>query len=75
MAVLTGTGVSVFAVHPGVVQTDLGRHLGETSGACVDGMVHFLGDYVFKTAEMGAQTTIYCATEESIEDLSGHYFR
>ena len=70
-----GTNVSVFAVHPGVVQTELGRHLGESSGACIDGSVQFFGRYFFKTSEMGAQTSIYCATEESLSELSGHYFR
>ena len=29
---------------------------------------------ILKTPVQGAQTTIYCATEEGIEHLSGRYF-
>ncbi|XP_046443813.1 retinol dehydrogenase 12-like [Daphnia pulex] len=71
---LEGTGVSVFAVHPGAVQTELARHINESMNSCVDGTLHFVSRYVFKTPEMGAQTSIYCATEESLTELSGHYF-
>jgi retinol dehydrogenase 12 len=71
---LAGTGVVTFSVHPGVVQTELGRHLHETS-SFADGATKFLGRYFFKTAEMGAQTSVYCATEESILKYSGCYFR
>lgn len=67
--------MSVFAVHPGVVQTELMRHVGDSFGGCADGSVQYLGRYFFKTPEMGAQTSIFCATEESITNLSGHYFR
>ncbi|KAI9565810.1 hypothetical protein GHT06_009605 [Daphnia sinensis] len=71
---LEGTGVSVFAVHPGAVQTELARHVNESMNALVDASLRFFSRYVFKTPEMGAQTSIYCATEESLTDLSGHYF-
>nr|CAH0112096.1 unnamed protein product [Daphnia galeata] len=71
---LEGTGVTVLAVHPGVVQTELSRHINESMNSCVDGTLHFFSRYVFKTPEMGAQTSVYCATEESLTELSGHYF-
>ena len=63
------------AVHPGVVQTELSRHINESMNSCVDGTLHFFSRYVFKTPEMGAQTSVYCATEESLTELSGHYLR
>lgn len=71
----TGTGVTTYAVHPGVVQTELGRHLGESTNRVIHDSFHFFGRFFFKTAEMGAQTSVYCATEESITDKSGSYFR
>jgi len=71
---LSGTGVTTFAVHPGVVQTELGRHINESSNRVIDDMFHFFGRYFFKTAEMGAQTSVYCSTEESLIDQSGCYF-
>ena len=69
----SGSGVSVFSVHPGVVNTELTRHL--SINRCIDSILYFIGDFVLKTPEMGAQTSIYCATEESLEELSGCYFR
>ena len=29
---------------------------------------------MFKTPEQGAQTTIYCAVDEEIKNVSGHYY-
>jgi retinol dehydrogenase 12 len=70
---LLGTGVRAFSLHPGVVQTELGRHLNESKNRMIHNSFQFFGRYFFKTAEMGAQTTIYCATENSL--ISGHYYR
>jgi len=71
---LEGTGVTTYAVHPGVVQTELGRHLGESTNRAIHDSFHFFGRFFFKTAEMGAQTSVYCATEESVIEQSGSYF-
>ena len=70
-----GSGVVTVAVHPGIVKTDLGRHLSETS--LFMNMFAKSADFfnVLKTAEMGAQTTIHCATDESIVNQNGLYFR
>ncbi len=65
----------VYAVHPGVVSTELGRHLGESTNRCIHDSFHFFGRFFFKTVEMGAQTTIYCATEPFPDHLNGEYFR
>ena len=67
--------MSAFAVHPGVVQTELGRHLNESTNRMIHDSFHFFGRFFFKTAEMGAQTTIYCATEDDMEQHTGKYFR
>ncbi len=63
-------------MHPGVVKTEIARH--------------FVGKYVvlkvvalllspliwllMKTAEQGAQTTIYCAVAEELNNVSGRYY-
>ena len=70
-----GTGVTTYAVHPGVVQTELGRHLNESTNRVIHDSFHFFGRFFFKTAEMGAQTSIHCATDESVTEQSGSYFR
>lgn len=71
---LAGTGVTTYAVHPGVVQTELGRHLNESTNRVIHDSFHFFGRFFFKTAEMGAQTSIHCATDESVTEQSGSYF-
>lgn len=66
---LRGTGVSVFALHPGVVQSELWRHLNTTVQIAVKVFRIFT-----KTTVEGAQTSIYCAVEPGLETASGGYF-
>ncbi|XP_077592458.1 retinol dehydrogenase 12, like [Stigmatopora nigra] len=66
---LQGTGVTAYCLHPGVVQTDLWRHL--------DGFQSFfmrLAAPFTKTSAQGAQTTIYCAVEPALNEESGGYY-
>lgn len=65
-----GTGVSVFSLHPGVVQSDLWRHQHQ----CIQVAVKIFKIFTKTTVE-GAQTTIYCAVEPNLEGQSGGYFR
>lgn len=65
-----GTGVSVFSLHPGVVQSDLWRHQHQ----CIQVAVKIFKIFTKTTVE-GAQTTIYCAVEPNLERQSGGYFR
>ncbi|XP_015245194.1 PREDICTED: retinol dehydrogenase 12-like [Cyprinodon variegatus] len=66
---LQGTGVSVFSLHPGVVQSDLWRHQHQ----CIQIAVKIFRIFTKTTVE-GAQTTIFCAVEPGLESLSGTYF-
>ncbi|XP_054621178.1 retinol dehydrogenase 12, like isoform X1 [Dunckerocampus dactyliophorus] len=66
---LQGTGVTAYSLHPGVVQTDLWRHL--------SGPQRFLMKFASpftKSSAQGAQTTIYCAVEPALENESGGYY-
>ncbi|XP_055364449.1 retinol dehydrogenase 12, like isoform X2 [Betta splendens] len=66
---LEDTGVTTYSLHPGVVQTDLWRHL--------NGPQQFLWKLATpftKNSTQGAQTTIYCAVEPSLEKESGGYY-
>ena len=67
---LEGTHVTVNALHPGVVTTELQRHSILSSP-----LLYPVRWYVFKTSEQGAQTTIYCAVSEDMEGVSGKYLR
>lgn len=68
---LKGTGVTVNAVHPGVVKTDLGRHLVHSYvKKLLDPFTYFF----FKTAKSGAQTTIRLAVDPELDEVTGQYF-
>uniref|UniRef100_A0A3B3XJN9 Retinol dehydrogenase 12, like n=1 Tax=Poecilia mexicana TaxID=48701 RepID=A0A3B3XJN9_9TELE len=66
---LEGTGVTTYSLHPGVVQTDLWRHLSAPERFFMKIAKPFTKDSV-----EGAQTTIYCAVEPSLEKESGAYY-
>ncbi|XP_078000730.1 retinol dehydrogenase 13-like [Glandiceps talaboti] len=68
---LQGTGVTVNALHPGVIQTELGRHLNKYIRYA---MSVLLAPVFLKTPVDGAQTSIHCAVEEDLKDVSGLYF-
>ena len=54
----------------GVISTELGRHLKGPIFACLFAIAKFL----IKTPFHGAQTTLYCALEPSLENESGNYY-
>ncbi|XP_062377450.1 retinol dehydrogenase 12, like [Sardina pilchardus] len=66
---LTGTGVTAYVLHPGVVQTDLWRHLNKAQQA-----VMWMVSPFTKTSVQGAQTSIYCAVAPELATESGGYY-
>lgn len=66
---LEGSGVTTYSLHPGVVQTDLWRHMNKFQQAAIKMVRSFT-----KTTVEGAQTTIYCAVEPALEKESGEYY-
>ncbi|KAM3854857.1 dehydrogenase/reductase SDR family member 13-like isoform 2-T2 [Vipera latastei] len=66
---LEGTNVTCYAVHPGNVKTEISRFCPRW----LFGLGWFVKLFL-RNCDSGAQTTIYCATEEGIERLSGQYF-
>ena len=74
---LKDTGVTVYSLHPGVVYTEMGRYIVEKYGVIVKILIFFLQPLIwlfFKTPQQGAQTTIYCAVDEQLKNISGHYY-
>ena len=68
---LAGRGVRAFAVHPGVILTDLGRHL---SQADIEAFTADRAEPVkFKTVEAGAATSVYAATAPELDGRGGIY--
>ncbi|XP_008568559.1 PREDICTED: retinol dehydrogenase 12 [Galeopterus variegatus] len=65
---LQGTGVTTYAVHPGIVTSELTRH---SFLLC---LLWQLFSPFIKSAREGAQTSLHCALAEGLEPLSGKYF-
>ncbi|KAG7475370.1 hypothetical protein JOB18_029974 [Solea senegalensis] len=70
---LTGSGVSSFCLHPGVIRTELARH--------VQGWFPLMGVLLslpslllMKTPSQGCQTTVYCTVTPGLDQRSGSYF-
>lgn len=63
---LQGTGVTTYALHPGVVASDAWRRIPQP--------VRWLMMRGMWTVEQGAQTTLYCATAPELSDETGLYY-
>ncbi|XP_006001643.1 retinol-DH_like_SDR_c domain-containing protein [Latimeria chalumnae] len=70
---LKGTGVTTYSLHPGVIWTDLGRHV-LTGYPLLKKLLTLPLLFFMKTPVQGAQTTIYCAVAEELQDISGLYY-
>ncbi len=66
---LQAAGITAYAVHPGAVASELGKQNGWFAR-----FAHQLVKPFAKTPLQGAQTTLYLANAEGIEDLTGNYF-
>jgi retinol dehydrogenase 12 len=66
---LEGTGLTVNALHPGFVKTQLYRHFG-----LMTPLVNLLADLFGKNAVEGAQTSIYLASSPEVAGITGKYF-
>jgi NAD(P)-dependent dehydrogenase (short-subunit alcohol dehydrogenase family) len=63
---LEGTNVTTYAVHPGVVATDVWRK--------VPGPVRWVMKKFMITPEQGAQSSLRCATDPALSSESGRYY-
>ncbi|XP_072035169.1 dehydrogenase/reductase SDR family member 13-like [Amphiura filiformis] len=75
---LEGTGVTTCSLHPGYVQTNALQSGMENAGSAftrwkLQASIVVLWPFLMPP-EAGAQTTIYCAVDESVPSLSGRYF-
>lgn len=63
---LEGTGVTTYAVHPGVIASDIWKR--------VPGLVRPIVKAFMKSNEEGARTSLYCATDPEVAGESGQYY-
>ena len=75
-------GVRATAVHPGGIQTELGRHLESTSPGWLENMIKQInqglaaegkGPFQFKTIPQGAATSVWAAVVAPAEEVGGKY--
>jgi WW domain-containing oxidoreductase len=67
----SGSRRTANAVHPGVIQTNLGRHMGMALGRLAFGIG---GALFFKSIPQGAATECYVAVNPHAAGISGAYF-
>ncbi|XP_066577523.1 retinol dehydrogenase 13 [Amia ocellicauda] len=70
---MRGTGVTSYSLHPGIINTELGRHV-LTGYPLLKKFLFSPSMLLMKTPTEGAQTSIYCAVTEGLEEYSGCYF-
>jgi NAD(P)-dependent dehydrogenase (short-subunit alcohol dehydrogenase family) len=65
-------GLQSFAVHPGVVGTDLFRYLSDEGKARLDRQIA-KNNIFYKTPQQGASTSVWAATAPELKDQGGAY--
>lgn len=71
---LKDTGVTVNALHPGIVDSELMRHMPVVSSFFGKIFVYPFLWLFSKYPSSGAQTSIYCALDPYLENVTGQYF-
>lgn len=67
---LQGSNVTCYSLHPGAIKTEIGRY----AGFWWTMLLYPITSLFFVDPVSGAQTTLHCALQEGIENLSGRYF-
>ena len=67
---LSDQGITANSLHPGVIQTNLGRHMNPLIGMAFG----IFGFWAIKNVAQGAATTCYVAAHPDNEKVTGKYF-
>ncbi|XP_067217070.1 retinol dehydrogenase 12-like [Linepithema humile] len=67
-------GINVYALHPGLIPTEISRYSGDTFFYGADKLFNCFTWMFFKNVMQGAQTTIYCAVDEKVGEETGLYY-
>ena len=71
---LAGTNVTTYSLHPGMVNTELTRHFHRQMPGPVMAFHNFMKNLLMIDAELGAQTSLYCALDQEVANQSGFYY-
>ena len=69
---LDGSGVSVYCLRPGMVRTNLGRHV--KFNPIVLALAKIPAWILVKGPDEGCQTVVYCAVAKELEGVSGRFY-
>jgi NAD(P)-dependent dehydrogenase (short-subunit alcohol dehydrogenase family) len=69
---LAPQGIHSYALHPGVIMTELSRHLSDDDMSALASRVP-AGGLTLKAVDAGAATTVYAATSKELEGRGGVY--
>ncbi|CAN1180660.1 Short-chain dehydrogenase TIC 32, chloroplastic [Linum perenne] len=69
-----GANITANSLHPGIIATNLFRHMTIISVPMVAGIVDAFGKLAFKNVQQGAATTCYVALHPQVKGISGEYF-
>ena len=66
-------GVRAFAVHPGVIMTELSRHMDKADNGLLTGKLSERQEMKLKSVEQGAATSVWAAISPDLTDEGGLY--
>ena len=66
-------GISCFAVHPGAIKTELGRHMTQDDAQSFAKIATTSEGWIYKTVAGGAATSVWAATTSDLNNHSGIY--
>ena len=70
---LKNRGLRAFSVHPGMIVTELGRHMQPEDYDSLMAAIPAGQDMTFKTVEQGAATSVWAATSPQLQGQGGLY--
>lgn len=68
------TGVTTYSLHPGVIATEMVKRVVTGFLPGLRWLIDYILPYFIKSPEQGAQTSIYCAVDKSVEKDNGQYY-
>ncbi|EFN78523.1 retinol dehydrogenase 12 [Harpegnathos saltator] len=67
-------GINTYALHPGLIATDISRHVNQGMFYGSKFLFNLLCWIFGKNVEQGAQTTIHCSVDEKADEETGLYY-
>ncbi|CAG2100594.1 unnamed protein product, partial [Medioppia subpectinata] len=70
---LRHSNINTYSLHPGVINTELDRHVGAFDAGNPSDRGWFRRNFCISPL-LGSQTTLYCALDDEVADQTGYYY-